>query len=109
MIQINVNNILEVITENLEEIVCVFVRPFDYKVSIFTMFFFTSVAIYPNDSNEISYSTFQSFPNSTKEWRRGGGGKSEIFLTGFFLLGDGNLMKSDFDHSNFFLTAFFKY
>ena len=38
-----------------------------------------------------------------------GGGKSEILLTGFFLLGDGNLMKSDFDHSNFFLTAFFKY
>ena len=39
----------------------------------------------------------------------GGGGESEILLTGFFLLGDGNLMKSDFDHSNFFLTAFFKY
>ena len=39
----------------------------------------------------------QRFPNSVKRW-----GNGKFCWGGCFLSGDGNLRRSDFDHSNFF-------
>ena len=47
-------------------------------------------------TSEVEFST-QGFPNSSK----GCGGESETLL-GDFLLGEGNLRKSDFDDLNLF-------
>ena len=54
-----------------------------------------------NTTDSCSNINFQGFPNYDREWD-GGGGESEILLGGIFLLGKGNLRRSDFDDSNLF-------